>query len=297
MNLNQIEKALNEEIKEGEVYDDVILLSDSAVEKELENNYARFPIGIYPFDEVSKLREEDQGGLGGGDLAVVAGPTGNGKSLFSATISYNLLKNQGMPTLWFTYEISSYALWRIFENMGAQKGDLVCVPANHTTGKLEWVESKIKEGKEKYDIGSVVIDHLGFLAPVQKMNGNMSQNYSVYLAQIVRELKTIAVKYNISIILPVHMVKSANDDPSLRDIGHSGGIAQEADFVFLIAREESSRSKNFSGDYYTQYTKVSLAKNRVSGKTPSWFMELFAGRLIECTKTDIPINEKIYGKY
>lgn len=283
MNTADLEKKLREEIKEGEAKDDILLLWDAAQLKEKESSSTRFPLGIAEFDGVAKLRPEDVGGISGGDLLIISAPTGNGKTTLASTLSYNLLKNSGMPSLWFTYEVSVYALWKVFERMGANKEDFFCVPAEHTTGKLEWVEKKIKEAKEKYSIGNVVIDHLGFLTPFQQMNQNMSQNYSSYLGQICRELKTIAVRENISIILPVHMVKSATDDPSLRDIGHSGGIAQEADFVVLMAREETSKSKlasDMQKDYYTERTKVILAKNRIGGSTPSWWMTMKEGKLV-----------------
>lgn len=283
MNTADLESRLNEELQESTAKDEILLLSEAAELKEKEASFSRYGIGIKEFDSVSKLRPEDNGGISGGDLMIISAPTGNGKTTLASTLSYNLLENQGMPSLWFTYEVSVYALWKSFEKMGSKKEDLLCVPANHTNGKMEWIEKKIKEAKEKYGIGNVVIDHLGFLAPFQKMNQNMSQNYSSYLSQICRELKTVAVKENISIMLPVHMVKSATDDPSLRDIGHSGGIAQEADFVILMAREETSKSKlasDMQKDYYTERTKVILAKNRIGGVTPSWWMKMENGKLV-----------------
>lgn len=299
MTTSEIERRLSEEIAEGKASDEILLLWDAAKLKEAEASFTRYPIGIAEFDSVAKLREEDQGGISAGDLLIIAAPTGNGKTTLATTISYNLLKINGMPSLWFTYEVSVYALWRIFEKMGARKDDFFCVPADHTTGKLEWVEKKIKEAKEKFSIGSVVIDHLGFLAPLQKMNNNMTQNYSSYLGQICRELKTIAVKENISIILPVHMVKSATDDPSLRDIGHSGGIAQEADFVILMAREESTEagkktklSYDMGKDYYTERTKITLAKNRIGGVTPSWWLRMQDGKLVTSYGEDNPNKDE-----
>lgn len=296
MNIQEAERTLREEIQESKIKDNIIFLSDAAKEKEAETNFKRYGTGILSFDEVARLRDGDEGGIAGGDLVVVAGPTGNGKTTYAATLTYNLLKLQSMPSLWFTYEISVYNLWKIFENMGCASQVPICVPANHTTGKVEWLEQKIEEGIKNYMVGHVVIDHLGFLAPKQRMNDNMSQNYSSYLGQIVRELKTIAVKYNITITLPVHMVKSASDDPTLRDIGHSGGIAQESDFVLLVAREENRNKKMTSmlgrDDYYTPYTKVILAKNRIGGKTPTWKMKIENGRLVE-TFDDMP-NANIY---
>ena len=202
----------------------------------------------------------------------------------ASNIALNMLQSSGIPCAFFTYEVNVYNLWQSFKEMGIEeKSDILCVPFEHTTGKLEWVENKIKEAKEKFFVKVVVIDHLGFLAPLQKINSNMSQNYSSYLAQIVRELKTIAVQENIVIILPVHMVKSAGDDPTLRDIGHSGGIAQEADVVILMAREENKDQSN--NNYYTNFTKCILAKNRIGGETPSWWMQKINGKLVETIKT------------
>lgn len=286
MNTKALEASLNNEIEESKIDDPIILLSDAAEEQQKNISFTRYPIGIETFDNNAKL-DAEQGGLSGGDLMIVSGPTGNGKTLLSSTIAYNMLKEQSIPSLFLTYEVSTFALWKSFQKMGAQAGDFICAPALHTTGKLEWVEKKIREAKGKYMVGNVVIDHLGFLVPFQKLNQQMSQNYSSYLSQIVRELKTIAVKENISIILPVHMVKSASDDPSLRDIANSGGIAQESDFVLLLAREETKKSglsKDLSDDYYTKYTKVIVAKNRPGGKTPSFWMEMKDGKLVETWK-------------
>lgn len=280
ISIQSLENKINEEELENEARDEIILLGDAAEKKKKESNFERYDTGMTFFDNSAKL-ENEQGGIAGGELLIISAPTGNGKTTLAATISYHLLKKVGLPGLWFTYEVSVYQLWKVFERMGGAKDDIVCVPADHTTGKLEWVEKKILEAKQKYDVKYVVIDHLGFLAPFQKMNQNMTQNYSSYLGQICRELKTIAVRENIFIILPVHMVKSASDDPSLRDIGYSGGIAQEADFVILMAREEVKKeSLNIQpNSYYTERTKVSLAKNRVGGSTPTWWMSMEEGKL------------------
>lgn len=285
---------LTEELKSGIVeeqtkidQDHIRLLSDIAEDDEKNNVGKRYGIGFYPFDDTARLTRKNDGGLCAGEVLTIGGVTGNGKTLLASTISYNLLKNHGVPSLWLTYEVTPWMLWQIFKQMGLSKKDVICAPAKHTTGKLDWVEAKIKEAKEKYMCYNVVIDHLGFLAPKQDMNQQMSQNYSAYLTQIVRELKTIALKEGVSIILPVHMVKSTGNEPTLRDIGNSGGIAQESDFVLLISREIDDSGKNT----YTQYSKVILAKNRVGGDTPSWWVERINGRLHE-TNHIKNINQK-----
>lgn len=277
MNTQELENLILQE-EATSIPDEIVLLSELAKRKKDSVSSNRYTTGIPAIDGVAKLDPvTDRGGMSGGEIMIIAAPTGHGKTTLSQTISFNLLRDEGMAALWFTYEVSEYALWKKFELMGAKPSELICVPANNTTGNVEWIERKIKEAKENYLIGCVVIDHLGFLAPGQKMNQQMSQNYSSYLAQIVRELKQIAVRENIIIILPVHMNKSTNEDPTLRDIGYSGGIAQEADFVVLMARMEDREGSS----YYKPETKCFLAKNRPGGETPKWFMKIENGRFVE----------------
>lgn len=280
MDLNKIKKQIEEEKQDNLANDPMKLMSEVAEDKKKEFNFQRYSTGIFPLDRVLNLKREDKGGLAGGDVVIISAPTGNGKTTLASTMAIDMIQKEGLPCAFFTYEVNVYNLWESFKEMGAGENDILCVPAEHTTGKLEWVEKKIKEAKEKFYSKVVVIDHLGFLAPFQKINSNISQNYSAYIAQIVRELKTIAVKENIIIILPVHMNKSASDNPTLRDIGHSGGIAQEADVVILLAREEDTSGES----YYTKYTKVILAKNRIGGETPTWYMEKINGKLVETYK-------------
>jgi replicative DNA helicase len=106
------------------------------------------------------------------------------------------------------------------------------------------------------------------------MNQSFSSNYSSYLAQTVREVKTIAVKHDIIILLPVHMNKSATDEPTMRDIGNSSGIGQETDGVILMARKES-----YEKEYYSDISTVILGKNRPGGKHPKWYMHKKEGKL------------------
>lgn len=290
--LNKYKQKLEEEKQEEKENDPIMMMSEVAEELNKVSTIERYPTGLDMLDEHLRLNKKQAGGWADGDLVVVSGLPGNGKTLLSSTLAFYAAR-QAFSALYFSYEVNIYNLWQSFLAMGGKKDEMIFAPFQHTTGKIEWIEKKIKEAKEKYCIKVVVIDHVGFLAPIQKPgNSNMSQNYSMYLTQIVRELKTIAVKENIIIILPVHMVKSATDDPTLRDIGHSGGPAQEADVVLLVAREESKDKVN---SYYTEFTKVILAKNRAGGTTPKWWMKKEDGLLI--TEHNKPLNQnggKIY---
>ena len=55
---------------------------------------------------------------------MIAAPTGNGKTTLAATLTHHFLKNVGISSLWFTYEISVFSLWKIFEKMGTGEDTL-----------------------------------------------------------------------------------------------------------------------------------------------------------------------------
>jgi len=79
---------------------------------------------------------------------------------------------------------------------------------------------------------------------------------------MVRDLKRIAIRERIIIILPVHLRKT--EDPSINDIKGSSGIAQESDEVFLINREKNKDPNAIN--FYTSHSIIRLEKNRKTGK-------------------------------
>jgi len=79
---------------------------------------------------------------------------------------------------------------------------------------------------------------------------------------MVRDLKRIAIRERIMIILPVHLRKT--EEPSMNDIKGSSGIAQESDEVFLINREKNKDPNAIN--FYTSHSTIRLEKNRKTGK-------------------------------
>ena len=248
----------------GDASDEVKHISVVAAEQAI-NQEEVYPLEMPIFDEAL------EGGVCLGDIVIIAAPTGNGKTSLAQDWTLSFIRGkQKAPVLWFTYEVMTRNLWKKFKIMGMTEDDLAVVPAKNTTGNVAWVEAKIKEAKEKFKVKAVVIDHLGFLLP--KTNGvmgqKMSMNQSSFITQIVRDLKTIAINEEVIIILPVHMNKGK--EVTQDQISNSSGIAQEADAVFLLAREKNNDSA--IKEYFTEYTKITLSKNRKTGASPfGWF--------------------------
>jgi hypothetical protein len=244
--------------------DEIKHIATVADEQQIDQNDI-YPLQMKCFDDVIL------GGVAPGDLIVVAGQTGNGKTSLVQDWTISLIRGEKKPkVLWFSYEVLPTHLWNKFKSMGMNREDCAFIPAKHSSGNVAWVEQKIKEGKEKFGIKMVMIDHLGFLLP--KTNGtlgvkNMSSNYSSYLTQVVRDLKSIALQEEVIIFLPVHMRKAEHGSKrsDIDDIKDSSGIGQEADLVFLIEREKNKDVNATS--YFTDITKITLAKNRKTGQT------------------------------
>ena len=254
--------------------DEVKLLSVVAKEQKINLNDV-YPLGMPVFDEVY------MGGAFPGDLIVIAGPQGEGKTSLAQDWTMGLLRGEKKAkSLWFSYEVLPNFIWAKFADMGMKESEGVFIPAKHSTGEISWVREKIKEAKKKFGIKAVVIDHLGFLIPEtsQIFKKNMSSTYSIYLTQIVRSLKTIALAEEVIIILPTHIrkVNTYQRHLDISDIGNSSSIAQESDLVFLIERERNKDSE--ATEVYTSVTRIALAKNRRTGQTVIAHFTMMNGR-------------------
>lgn len=243
--------------------DEVMHIADVADAQRI-NSTKPYPLQMKCFDELIN------GGVNKGDVVVIAGQTGHGKTTLAQDWTMSLIRGEEkLKALWFSYEVLPVHLWSKFQAMGMSREDCAFIPAKHSTGNVAWLEAKIKEGKAKFGIGTVFIDHLGFLLP--KTNGvlgkALSANYSSFLTQIMRDLKTLALQEEVIIFLPVHMkrVDSRNRMSDADDIKDSSGIGQESDLVFLIEREKNKERD--ATTYFTEITKITLAKNRKTGAT------------------------------
>jgi hypothetical protein len=242
----------------------------------------------------------DQALLGGfreGDLVVVSGLSGQGKTTLAQTITYNLAI-QETASLWFSYEVLMAELWRKFQDMGVDEKFLSYSPFRNVSGNIRWVEKKIKEAKNKYGVKAVFIDHLGFLMkPAEKYDTNISSNYSAFLGSICRELKGIAIRENVMIFLLAHTRKPGIDgEVGMNDIGFSVGISQEADIILMIQRVAEKKKKEGRNKFvedaageemeeiYSPYSKLKIEKNRRTGQTKVLQIGMDKGRFVEKDK-------------
>jgi len=196
------------------------------------------------------------GGFRENQLVVIAAPTKNGKTSFCIDLTVKMKETN--PT-WLPFEEGAEELIRKFIERN-EEPPLFYTPETVTGNTTTWVESKVIEAKAKFDSKIMFIDHLHFIV---RLTGN--NNMSLEIGKTMRELKGIAKRWNVIIVLIAHLKKTEVDKhPTLDDIRDSSFIAQEADTAILLWREAYVTS---TGVEITNNTNVSVQANRRTGKT------------------------------
>ena len=219
------------------------------------------PLGYPIFDEALR------GGVREGDLIIGTGLSGEGKTLTFQNMSVKL-SNNGHSCLWFSYEVMIDNLYAKFKEMGCDEEKLkLFSPKRMTTGNLEWIQEKIKEGTEKYNTKFVFIDHIDFLAPKRELKN--SDQKRVVLRDICSELKTMAIDMQITIFLIAHVKKVQGRAIEMQDISEASGIYQLADLILAVNRNKVTETRG--GEEIkvpTKYSTLRVLKNRITGEQP-----------------------------
>lgn len=191
-----------------------------------------------------------KGGFFPGQLVVLSGITGHGKTTLAQTWTMNMLGNLEKP-LWFSYEVAETDFLKAFEKVDPQYLPHIFMPISMAKHHLRWIEERIIESHLKYGTSLVFIDHLHYLV---EMNG--TGNMSTRIGETCRGLKQLALKHGMVIFLICHTGKTKDDEElGLGSVRDSSFIEQEADTVFYTWRDEE---REF-------YNVLKVAKNRKGG--------------------------------
>lgn len=242
--MNRLKEAA--EVYQGE---DRVITSEELV-KEIKQRPDELKImsGIKDLDDILSGFRPNQ-------LVVVAAPTKNGKTAFCMFMTAKMKEHS---PLWFPFEEGADELAIKFLERGEEVPHF-CLPLNNIPANLTWIEQKIIESIVKYNTKIVFIDHLHFIVPFA------GERQDLMIGKTMRELKAIAKRWGITIVLISHLKKTKMDrSPDLEDLRDSSFIAQEADTVILLWRQ-TIRERNEVKT--TGNVMVSVQANRRTGKT------------------------------
>lgn len=129
---------------------------------------------------------------------------------------------------------------------------------------VDWIEQRIIEGIAKYNTKFVLIDHLGYIDNNGTDGQHRKENLAYRIGEVMRELKNVAKRWNVVIILLCHISqKDEGRPPTLEDIKNSSDILQESDMVIMLWRKNSLHGKV---RIYEDKTMVSVMANRRTGR-------------------------------
>jgi replicative DNA helicase len=226
------------------------------------------PTGLDRLDRQDILR----GGLGRGELGVIAANTGVGKSHFLVAMGCAAMR-AGKNVIHYTLELSEHETGKRYDS------NLCNIPSNEVIERKKEVLQKYK----KQDLGKLIIKEYPTGAPsvltirthIEKLSlkgfkpsivivdyADVMKSSRAYdslrheLKLIYTELRNLAVEMN----MPVWTASQANKDSSkadvvgLENLGECYGKAQVADVVLSISRKPMEKSSG-SG-------RIFVAKNR-----------------------------------
>ncbi|XP_053671711.1 mitochondrial DNA helicase [Anopheles nili] len=207
-----------------------------------------------------------------GELTVLTGPTGCGKTTFMSDYSLDLAQ-QGVSTLWGSFEIRNTRLAvtllrqmvgrPLDENLGEfeQWADTferlpIYFMTFHGQQPIKLVMEAIEHAQYVHDIQHVIIDNLQFMMGVL----DEAKHLDRYWKQdaIIAAFRTFATRRNCHVTLVIHPRKERDSDELTTSSIFGGAKAsQEADNVLII---QDKRLTSVRGKKYLQ-----VAKNRYSG--------------------------------
>lgn len=208
-----------------------------------------------------QLLDDAIGGLKEQQLITIGGDTGHGKTTFGMWLvdKYNELSPLVIPL-----EQSNEELIQQRKDNGYSIPRFLSPHSLASRVTVEWIEERVVEGIAKHNTKFVLIDHLGYINDFGKDNEFRRENTAYRIGQVMKGLKNMAKKWNVIIVLLVHI--SQHDEgkpPSREDIKNSSDIAQESDMVALVWRKNRKEGKI---RIYDNKTMFSIQKNRRTGK-------------------------------
>lgn len=243
------------------------------LEQELE---AKALVEILPIAEAAARQEQDtsakissgfqciddclDGGFREGDFTIVSGVPGDGKTTACRMFTLNLA-SMGIPSLWFSHEMTNRELWDSFSKMGANTSLIAYVP-EFLEEDMDWMFKHIDKAIEQYGTKAVFIDTLGDIVKSVKKQQELS-NYATYLAQICKDLRKHAIKKKIMIFAVAHATKqtrSNTNETNNSDIANSNGIPAAATNIFHVWRDNDSDNLSY----------IKIGKSRRDGSKKNW---------------------------
>jgi len=219
-----------------------------SVEKRLDllrNNPQSFSGLATGFTEFDKLTT----GLHAGDLVIVAGRPGMGKTSFAMNIAEHVAVERKTPVAVFSMEMSAEQLaLRVLSSFGRidqqrlRSGELEyhdwsrLVSAGGSLSPLD-LRARARRMAARHGIKLIVVDYIQLMQVA-----GTRENRTNEISEISRSLKALGKELGVPVIALSQLSRGVeardNKRPRMSDLRESGGIEQDADVIVFVYRDE-----------------------------------------------------------
>ncbi|KAL6723750.1 hypothetical protein Aduo_018723 [Ancylostoma duodenale] len=225
-------------------------------------------------------------GLRPGELTVLTGGTGFGKTTFLCEYALDLF-TQGVRTLFCSFEMPEEKIlkWMLVQYAGVPlyrveyssaidmwldkfertKGPLTIMKTTEFREKsINQIAAAIRSQVINSGCQHVVIDNLQFLVNQSTMSDEQSSSMERFHMQdrFVGHMRALATQYGVHVTMVVHPRKTDTDtDLDIQHFGGSARVTQEADNVLAIQRRRDDRDRGkFRKFLYVSVTFLTMQK-------------------------------------
>lgn len=175
------------------------------------------------------------------------------------SLTKHFAKN-GINVLWFSLELTPREFLKKFDE-NLENVTPFYVPKKIKEPTMSWLEKKIDEAIEKYDIKFVFLDHIGMIIS-EKDIAQYNRNSLEVFEERLSMLKHWAVSKEIAILAIFTVTqdtnkKSKRQEPTYADFKGSSRIAHEADLIMFMQRDigrSSGMTLNETLDWEAEYS-------------------------------------------
>lgn len=229
-----------------------------AAERPSENR--AIPTGIGDLDALIR-------GLVPGDLDIVAGRPGHGKSTLLAQIAAHAALDLGHPTLLLTLEMKRFEIYNrivasrlsiplqqlntgklgddAWMKLAKQAGVSADAPLwidDNTSQTVASISALARRWKRRHGLKLLVIDYLQLVTPPK------AENRQNEVSALSRGLKVLASQLDIPVLVAAQLNRGpeqrADKRPQASDLRESGSLENDASVIILVHREEVADPKS-----------------------------------------------------
>ena len=222
------------------------------------SKYAGIPTGFNYLDTVLT-------GLGRSDLIILAARPGMGKTSFALNIATNVARQQKVPTIIFSLEMTCEQLtdrilssvagidsqafrtgrlnnsdWNDFATATSLLYNVPIYMDDSSGISVPEIKAKIRQinqDPKREPIGLVIIDYLQLMQSAKRTESRVQE-----ISDITRNLKIMAKELNVPVVCLSQLSRGpesrSDKRPMLSDLRESGAIEQDADIVMFLYRDD-----------------------------------------------------------